>query len=253
MKRLEGKRAIVTGAAGGIGSLVAAGLRAQGAHVTGIDRAGCDICDESIVGDLSTPAGLALLSQDLAARRVDLLLNIAGVQYFGPADRQSAESIWLGYAVNLIAPVTLTRAVLPQMRARGDGQIVNIGSVLGAINYPYFAAYSSSKAGLKGFSEGLRRELHGLGIAVTYVAPRAVRTAFNNADVNRFMAMSGMTADDPQMVARRIVEAAVDRRPELSIGFKERLFTRLNALFPRLIDAGLSAQTVKARSLFTMP
>lgn len=251
MSRLEGRKLVVTGAAGGIGSLVCALFRAEGAHVTGADRMSCEACDESIVADLSTPQGLEALSIQLAGRRVDILANIAGIQYFGPAERQSAQSIWLGYAVNLIAPVTLTRAVLPQMQARGDGQIVNVGSVLGAINYPYFAAYSSSKAGLKGFSEGLRRELSGMGIAVTYIAPRAVRTAFNNAEVNRFMAMTGMTADDPQHVARQIVEAVIARRSELSIGFRERIFTRLNALFPRLIDAGLSGQAVKARSLFS--
>lgn len=251
MSRLEGRKLVVTGAAGGIGSLVCALFRAEGAHVTGVDRVPCEACDESIIADLSTPQGLEELSIQLAGRRVDILANIAGIQYFGPAERQSAQSIWLGYAVNLIAPVTLTRAVLPQMQARGDGQIVNVGSVLGAINYPYFAAYSSSKAGLKGFSEGLRRELSGMGIAVTYIAPRAVRTAFNNAEVNRFMAMTGMTADDPQHVARQIVEAAIARRRELSIGFRERIFTRLNALFPRLIDAGLSGQAVKARSLFS--
>lgn len=251
MSRLEGRKLVVTGAAGGIGSLVCALFRAEGAHVTGVDRVPCEGCDESIVADLSTPQGLEELSMQLAGRRVDILANIAGIQYFGPAERQSAQSIWLGYAVNLIAPVTLIRAVLPQMQARGDGQIVNVGSVLGAINYPYFAAYSSSKAGLKGFSEGLRRELSGMGIAVTYIAPRAVRTAFNNAEVNRFMAMTGMTADDPQHVARQIVEAVIARRCELSIGFRERIFTRLNALFPRLIDAGLSGQAVKARSLFS--
>lgn len=251
MSRLEGRKLVVTGAAGGIGSLVCALFRAEGAHVTGVDRVPCEACDESIVADLSTQQGLEELSMQLAGRRVDILANIAGIQYFGPAERQSAQSIWLGYAVNLIAPVTLTRAVLPQMQARGDGQIVNVGSVLGAINYPYFAAYSSSKAGLKGFSEGLRRELSGVGIAVTYIAPRAVRTAFNNAEVNRFMAMTGMTADDPQHVARQIVEAVIARRSELSIGFRERIFTRLNALFPRLIDAGLSGQAVKARSLFS--
>ena len=250
MRRLDGQQVVLTGAAGGIGSLVAARLRDCGAWVVGVDRVACTTCDESIIADLSSESGLADLSLDLAARRVDILVNIAGVQYFGPMERQAPASIWLGYVVNLIAPATLIRAILPQMQARKTGQIVNIGSVMGAINYPFFAAYSSSKAGLQGLSEGLRRELHGLGIAITHIAPRAVRTAFNNSDVNRFMDLTGMAADDPAVVADRIVAAIVGRERDVVIGFRERLFMAINALLPRAIDAGLSAQTIKARSLF---
>lgn len=250
MRRLEGKRVVLTGAAGGIGSLVAARLRGLGAHVTGVDRVECTACDETIVGDLASREGLAALADALSQRTVDILINSAGVQYFGPAELQSRDSLWMGYAVNLIAPVALAAAVLPQMKARRSGQIVNIGSVLGSINYPYFAAYSSSKAGLEGYSEGLRRELHGLGIAVTHFCPRAVNTAFNNDAVNRFLALAGMTADDPALVADRIVAAIVARKAFASIGVKERIFAAINALLPGVIDAGLAEQTVKARQLF---
>lgn len=251
MRRLDGLSATVTGAAGGIGSLVAARLREAGAHVTGVDRVPCPACDDSIPADLSSQAGVAELSGALAARRVDLLVNIAGMQYFGPLERQDAASIWLGYAVNLIAPTALIRAVLPQMQRRRDGQIVNIGSVMGSINYPFFSAYSGSKAGLKGLSEGLRREVGGLGVHVTYVAPRAVRTAFNDDQVNRFMALARMKADEPAIVADRILRAILRREKDVSIGLRERMFSRLNAILPRLIDAGLSLQTRKARGLFT--
>lgn len=250
MRRLEGKRIVLTGAAGGIGSLVAALLRGKGAHVIGVDRVECPACDESIIGDLSSREGLAALAGALARRRVDILINSAGVQYFGPVERQDQESIWTGYAVNLIAPVILSAAVLPQMKERESGQIVNIGSVLGSINYPYFTSYSSSKAGLEGYSEGLRRELHGLGIALTHFCPRAVNTSFNNDAVNRFLALAGMTADDPAFVAERIVAAMVARKAYASIGFKERIFAAVNALLPGIIDAGLAGQTVRARTFF---
>lgn len=248
--QLEGKRLVLTGAAGGIGSLVAARLREHGAHVTGIDRVDCLACDETILGDLSTQEGLCILAQTLAERHVDMLINSAGVQYFGLAERQTMANLWMGYAVNLIAPVALTAAVLPQMKARASGHIVNIGSVLGAINYPYFAAYSSSKAGLRGYSEGLRRELHGLGIAVTHFAPRAVNTAFNTDAVNNFLSLAGMRADDPAFVAERIVAAIIARKANASIGARERLFMMINALAPGLIDAGLAGQTAKASALF---
>jgi short-subunit dehydrogenase len=111
MKRLEGQRVILTGAAGGIGSLVVRQLRGEGAIVTGVDRVECAACAESIIADLSTETGLADLSAKLAARHVDMLVNIAGLQYFGPFEQQASDNIWRGYAVNLIAPATLSRAV----------------------------------------------------------------------------------------------------------------------------------------------
>lgn len=250
MQPLEGKRVIVTGAAGGIGTLVCERLAAFGAHLTGVDRVDCPACDETILADLANEAGQSELAQVLAARQVDILVNIAGLQYFGPFERQAIDNLWLGYAVNLIAPAVLARAVLPQMQQRCSGQIVNIGSMLGAVKYPFFASYSSAKAGLQGLSEGLRRELHGSGVAVTYIAPRAARTAFNSPAVMRFMELTKMKTDEPDFVADRIVAAIIGRKKEVFIGFQERIFMRLNALLPRLIDAGISPQTAKARHLF---
>lgn len=250
MKQLDGQAIFVTGAAGGIGTLVCQRLRSAGAHVTGIDRIESSAADASIVADLSDQTALSQLGAQLAGQRVDMLVNIAGFQYFGPMERQAADNIWLGYVINLVAPATLIAAVLPQMQARNAGHIVNLGSVMGSINFPYFAAYSSSKAGLRGLSEALRREVHGRDIAVTYIAPRAVRTAFNNADVNRFMAMTGMAADSPEHVADRIVKAILARKKDVVIGGKESLFIRLNALFPRMVDAGLAGQTAKASTMF---
>ena len=249
--RLDGQSVYLTGAAGGIGSLLARKLRAYGAHLTGIDRVDCGECDESIVANLGSEQSLGALSQILADRRVDILCNLAGMQYFGPFERQDPSNIWTGYLVNLVAPATLMRAVLPQMHARGSGQIVNIGSVMGAVSYPHFATYSSSKCGLRGLSEALRRELGKSAIAITYIAPRAVRTDFNGADVNRFLEVARMRADDPTHVARRIAKAIIGRRKEVTLGIAEHIFTRMNGLCPRLIDAGLRGTTVKAKALFS--
>lgn len=250
MRRLDGIRVVITGAAGAIGSRVATSLSAAGAHVTGIDRDDSPACDESLVADLASEAGLATLAEQLGAMRVDMLVNIAGLQYFGPFEEQSADNLWTGYAVNLIAPAALIRAVLPQMQARRSGQIVNIGSMLGAIKYPFFASYSSAKAGLQGLSEGLRRELVDTGIAVTYIAPRAARTAFNSPAVMRYMALTKMQTDEPEFVAEKIVAAVLAQKREVFFGFRERLFMRLNALLPGLIDAGIARQTASARALF---
>lgn len=251
MTPVEGKHVVLTGAAGGIGTLLADRLRMAGAHTLGIDRTECAACHESLVTDLAKPAALAQLATDLGRRDVDILINLAGLQYFGPLDQQDPTSIALGYAVNLIAPTVLAGAVVPQMVARGDGQIVNIGSVMGSVPYPYFTAYSSAKAGLKALSQALRRELHGRGITVTHIAPRAIATRFNTAQVERFMVLSGMKADRPEPVADRIFAAIARREREVSIGGAERFFAQLNAALPHIVDRGLAGQTIKARALLS--
>ena len=167
-----------------------------------------------------------------------------------PIEDQGTDRLRLGYAVNLIAPAVLSAAVVPQMRLRGDGQIVNIGSMMGAVPYPYFTAYSSAKAGLKGFSQALRREVAGSGIAVTHVAPRAMRTPLNTEAIQRFMAATKMHADDPDWVAGRILYAIERRASDVSVGIAERLFAQLNAIAPRLVDRGIAGQVDAARALF---
>ncbi len=253
MSRLEGKRVVLTGAAGGIGSLVAKRLRMAGAYVIGVDRVDAVACQEYLACDLSNLDALEALASTLSTTHVDILVNLAGLQYFGPLDAQGATRIALGYAVNLVAPAIVSGAVLPQMIARRDGQIVNIGSVMGAVPYPYFTTYSSAKAGLKAFSQALRREVAGRNVAITYIAPRAVRTAFNTAAIERFMALSGMAADRPEDVADTIVAAIERRATDVSIGMPERVFTQLNAAVPRLIDRGLAKQVATARTLFVEP
>ncbi len=249
MPRLEGRCVILTGAAGGIGTLLAERLRAAGARVVGVDRVASPACDESVVADLASPGGLASVTDALRAREVHILINAAGVQYFGPFDQQGRGSISLGYAVNLVAPAVLISSVLPGMLTRGEGQVVNIGSVMGAVSYPYFAAYSSAKAGLKALSEAVRREVGEFGVHVTHVSPRAVATAFNSAAVNEFIAAAGMTADAPEKVADRICAAIIAKRKDVLIGAAERFYGRLNAVLPRVVDAGLSGQAAKARGV----
>lgn len=248
MRSLEGRTVVITGAAGGLGMPVARMLGEAGARTIGVDRVSCPACEGSYVVDLADDAALARLAERLAGDPPDILVNIAGVMRFGLHESQPMEALALCYRVNLLVPAVLARAVSGPMRQRGSGQIVNIGSVLGAIPYPWFAAYSSSKAGLAALSQALRRELSGSGVDVTHVNPRAARTPFNNAEVNRFLELTGMKADAPEWVAQRIVAAIAARRTTVSIGLMERLYAALNALAPALIDSGLASQVRKVRA-----
>ena len=181
---------------------------------------------------------------------IDMLVNLAGIQYFGPFHEQSPENLWAGYVINLIAPVMLSRAVLPSMRERGNGRIVNIGSVFGAIPFAHFVSYSSAKAGLKGFSQALRRELVGTDVGVTYIAPRAVRTALNSERVMTLAELTRMNMDPPELVAGRIATAMIRGERDVVIGFPESLFVRINALAPSVVDRALAANDRKAAALF---
>lgn len=251
MRPLDGCIVAITGAAGGIGAPVARLLGEAGAHTIGIDRAACPACAESIETDLADDAALATLAERLAADTPDMLVNIAGVMRFGLHETQTLDALALCYRVNLLVPAVLAQAVAGPMRARGRGHIVNIGSVLGAIPYPFFTGYSSSKAGLAALSHGLRRELMGSGVSVTHINPRAARTPFNNGEVNRFLEIAGMKADEPEWVAERIVSAILKRRETLSIGAMERVYAALHAIAPRLIDSGLASQIRRAHAEFS--
>jgi short-subunit dehydrogenase len=247
---LEGKTIAVTGAAGGLGAPLVRLLVECGAAVLGIDQIACPSATTSLQVDLGDDATLSRLCARLAADPPDILVNLAGVMNFGLHAAADPARIALVYRINLLVPALLAQAVAGPMRARGSGRIVNIGSMLGAIPYPWFAAYSSSKAGLAALSQALRRELADSNVQVTHVAPRAARTAFNSGEVDRFLKVMGMSADEPEAVARRIVDAICRGEDSVAIGRMERLYARINALAPRLIDAGLRRQIKRAHQQF---
>lgn len=247
------KHIVITGGAGGMGQLLCHSFIKQGARVTIVDRAECAHMDTGVTliqGDLSTYEGIQAVASQLAGKQVDILLNLAGLQYFGLFEQQPPENLMLLYMVNLIAPVMLSQAVIPGMKARHSGQIVNIGSTFGSINFAHFVTYSSSKAGLKGFSEALRRELVNDGVDVTYIAPRAVKTPMNTEAVMRYAEMTKMNMDSPELVVERMVQAIASKKKDTYIGFPESMFVRINAVLPRLVDMALAGDDKKVKTLF---
>jgi short-subunit dehydrogenase len=254
---LAGKRVLLTGAAGGIGGALAIELARAGAKLA---RAGRN--EEKLAalvqGTRARGAATAVaLPFDLAAASghdalveraaqalggLDVLVNNAGAQRFGPLAGEDPQALAALVAVNFTAPLLLTRAALRRFGAHGRGHIVNIGSTFGAIAHPNFAAYSATKFALRGLSEALRRELADTGVRVTYVSPRATDTAMNGAAVRELQAKTGAHVDDPETVAREVAAAIDGGVAEHQIGRAERFFVRLNALLPRLVDRALSKQ-----------
>ncbi|WMP18723.1 SDR family NAD(P)-dependent oxidoreductase [Thiothrix lacustris] len=234
--QLNGKQVLLTGGNGGIGKALSAILREQGAHVTVIDRTAGE---NTRVTNLADADELDALCETLKVQRVDILINLAGLMYFGHLPEQSAAHLSTMLTVNLEVPIRLAQAVLPGMLEREEGQIVNIGSVFGSLAFPHFTTYSATKAGLKGFSEALRREYAGKGIDVTHIAPRAVKTPLNDAKIEELHRRTSVTNDSPERVAKHIANAIVHKHKNVAIGQPESFFMRLNALLPGVIDRAL--------------
>jgi 2-dehydro-3-deoxy-L-rhamnonate dehydrogenase (NAD+) len=185
---LDGQFAVVTGAATGIGEAIAARLANAGAMVCIADRDGV-AANEAAERIGRSAQSLALDVTDVAAvnkaiagliehnKAIDILVNNAGLAgKAAPVWEQTDDDWHKVMAVNLHGPFYLCRAIIPHMRARGYGRIVNIASVAGKEGNPNMAAYSASKAALIGLTKSIAKEVAGEGICINAVTPAVIRT-----------------------------------------------------------------------------
>ena len=185
--RLDSTVALVTGASDGIGQCVAARFASRGArvlvHGRDADRTRA-VADEvggaALIADLGSPAGrTALVSHATEAfGRVDVLVNNAGIGWSGPFTQMSADGIRALIEVDLLAPIELSRALLPAMVERRFGAVCFVSSVAGRAGVAGEAVYSAAKAALDAFADSLRAEATGSGVRVGVVVPGAVSTGF---------------------------------------------------------------------------
>lgn len=237
---LNRKRVFITGGTGGIGRPLVLLLEGAGAIVT--------VYSHEKEGELAE--NLEIVCARLATNPPDILINMAGYNEFEVCEKQKAAPM---LNLNLLAPIRMTQAVLPGMKSRGSGQIVNIGSMIGFIPLPYFSLYAAAKAGLKGFSDSLRRELVGSGIAVTHISPRAVKTKANSGLKALLNQEARTPEDDPIHIAKRIFKAIQARESDVRVGYAERIFAILNVAFPSLVDSGLRRNKDIAESILSQP
>ncbi|WP_432951073.1 3-hydroxybutyrate dehydrogenase [Kribbella sp. CA-253562] len=195
---LSGRRALVTGAASGIGAAVATRLAGLGAQVVvcdidveGATRTAERLGGEAVAIDLSNTAALAERHFD-----ADILVNNAGVQHVAPIERFEAERFAFMLRLMLEAPFLLSRAVLPRMYARGWGRIVHISSVHGLRASAYKSAYVSAKHGLLGLSKVIALEGAPHGVTSNSVCPGYVRTPLVENQLADQAAAHGMGIDE---------------------------------------------------------
>jgi len=185
---LTGQTAIVTGAATGIGEAIARRLAKAGAAVAVADLnlAGATAISSSIGGDafpiqldISRSASANAAVSDVMARRgrIDILVNNAGIAgKVAPIWEQTDEDWQTVVAVNLLGAVYCTRAVIPHMRSRKYGRIVNVASIAGKEGNPNMSPYSATKAAVIGLTKSVGKEVATEGICVNAVAPAVIRT-----------------------------------------------------------------------------
>lgn len=194
MFNLKDKKALITGASGGLGASIAKALFAQGATValTGrkkeaLESLASELGDASrvhiIIGDLSSAEGAEKVMSDAetAMGQVDILVNNAGLTKDTLAMRMTDDMWQEVIDVNLTGAFRLTRSAIKGMMKRRNGRIINIASIVGVTGNPGQANYCASKAGLIGMTKSMAQEVGSRGITLNCVAPGFIATAMTDA------------------------------------------------------------------------
>ncbi|GGL12944.1 oxidoreductase [Sphaerisporangium melleum] len=233
--RLAGARVLITGASSGVGAAVAREMAGSGAALVlaGRDRArleavAAETGGRAIVADLATDTGRVAES----AGAVDVLVSNAGAGWAGPLVAMPHDRLAELAAVNLIAPIGLTRLLLPGMVEAGRGHLVFVASIAGAIGVGNEAVYSATKAGLLIFAEALHEELRPFReIGVSVVLPGVVDTPFFQRRGVPYGRRRPRPVP-PERVARGIVAAIRHERAESFVPGWLRLPARLRGAAP---------------------
>lgn len=234
---LKGKRALVTGATGGLGQAIARALAAEGVELVlsgrrlgvlepfaaelGAKVVAADLADEAEVDRLMAESG-----------EIDILVANAALPATGDPRDFTAEEIKRAIQVNLTAPIQMAREAAKAMTSRGGGRIVLVGSLAGISPLPRSAMYNATKYGLRGFVLGFRQDLDGSGVGISIVEPGFVRDAGMFADSGAKLP-PGVRLVTPEKVARAVVKAAVKNSPEILVAPAELRFgVQVGAVFP---------------------
>ena len=210
-------------------------LAARGADVLAVP---CDVTDRAQVNEL-----VKVISDRFG--RIDVLVNNAGVIQVGPVEVMTLEDYEEAMKTHFWAPLYTTLAVLPEMRRRRRGRIVNISSIGGKVSVPHLVPYSASKFALVGLSAGLRAELEKDGIIVTTVCPGLMRTGSprnavfkgqHRAEYAWFSISDSLpvTSMQAERAARQILAACRRGDAEVILSLQAVLAVKFQALFPEL-------------------
>jgi 3-oxoacyl-[acyl-carrier protein] reductase len=252
MQIIRGRRALVTGAASGIGRAVALALAREGAELFLVDVRRDDlegVAEEArklgviviaSVHDLSEPAEVSAVAHNVLTAWGDLniLVNNAGIAHYGKLHEVSDEQWNRVMATNLLAPIQLTRALLPTLVAAEEAHILNMCSLFGITPWRKTAAYQTSKHGLVGFTAALRAEYCRKHFGVTALCPGFVDSPLldraGSAGEQKQKSVRTWIAATPEVVAVRAIEA-IRRNPAMVVITPHaHFYWRFVRFFPRL-------------------
>ena len=257
MIHYQDRWAVVTGASSGLGRGLAAGLADRGMSLvlTGrnqarldetadqIRRAAPSVKTETVVTDLASRPGVTALLDHVADRPVEVLVNNAGFGSYGPFAESAPDREVDEVAVDVAAVVTLARAFLPDMLARGSGGILNVASTIAFQPAPYQAVYGANKAFVLSFSQALWAEARASGVAVTALCPGPTRTGF----VGALGAEVGHTAiyrrlGEPEPVIKAGLQALDQGRAVVIPGVRNKVIAASGRFMPHEWLARVSAR-----------
>ncbi|MEJ2116110.1 MAG: SDR family oxidoreductase [Gammaproteobacteria bacterium] len=197
-----------------------------------------------IEADITTQSGRDKIFNTLSASdsNVNVLINCAGSNQFSSISDMSEKDIMQQVNANLVAPILLIKTLLPLLYEQDKAKIINVGSSFDSIGFPGFSVYSATKFGLRGFSEALRRELSDTNIEIGMVSPRATNTEMNGSKVQQMNNELKVKTDNTDQVAKIILHAIQSSKLEKYIGWPEKLFARVNRIFPSIVDGAISKQ-----------
>jgi uncharacterized protein len=218
---LTGGNVLLTGATGGIGHAIARAFATRGAQLVLTGRR------TEMLQPLANELGARVLAADLAKREdvdrlaaeageLDVVVFNAALPASGPLLEYTEEQIDRALEVNLRAPIALTRAIAPQMVARGHGHLVYISSLAGKSAAPGSSLYSATKFGLRGFALCLREDLRSAGVGVSVVLPGFIRGAGMFADSGATLPR-GVGTRSPEQVADGVIRAIESNRAEVDV------------------------------------
>jgi short-subunit dehydrogenase len=241
--------ALVTGASGGIGEAIARRLAAENHDLVLVARSADKLADlaeqlrrqhgitvDTISSDLAVPGAAAALVAQLGDRRIDVLVNNAGVGLYGPLLDASPEALTGMLQLNMVSLTDLTRRLVPKMAERGRGHVLQVASTAAFMPGPLMAGYYASKAYVLSLTEALADEWRGTGVTVTALCPGPIATGFQaGADMGDSKLVKGkklMTADECAAYAVTAMHAG-------KVVAIPGLMNRIQAFTPRLLPRRL--------------
>jgi|SRR5579859_591288 len=251
--QIKDRVVLITGASEGIGAACARAFEARGARLSLVARNGEKLADVGGPETLRTAGDItsAEIRQSVAARtierfgQIDILVNNAGMGLYSAAWNAPTDDARRLFELNLFAPLALTQLVVPHMRDRKQGSIVNVSSIAGKVTLPWFTLYSVSKFALGSLTDGLRMELKPFGIHAMTVCPGYVKTEFQVHSLGTRppdAIMKGRRfAITPEECAAAIVRGLERNARTVVVPRIGWIFVALNRVFPQTVESKLAA------------